>query len=255
MKRANGGFLEADGHSDSRKPSPTAEVAAKPDGCEAAVPAKQSGTASYFAHRKVNAVLAIACCAALVVLFVLALGAGRAGVAPSDVVGILANALLGTGASYSDMATNIVLNVRLPRVVAALLIGAALAISGASYQGLFRNPMVSPDILGASAGASFGAALALLWNFDNHAVQVMAFIMGFIAVGLTYFSARSIGRGGSQILLLVLCGLKWGAATLHPELFSDLDINSKVKDFYKTYLNYSLTDSDVELILAAKNPA
>lgn len=189
------------------------------------------------------------------VLFVLALGAGRAGIAPSDVVGILANALLGTGASYSDMATNIVLNVRLPRVVAALLIGAALAISDASYQGLFRNPMVSPDILGASAGASFGAALALLWNFDNHAVQVMAFIMGFIAVGLTYFSARSIGRGGSQILLLVLCGLQWAAATLHPEPLSDLDINSKVKDFYKTYLNYSLTDSDVELILAAKNPA
>ena len=239
MKRVNDGFLEADGHSDSRKPSPTTEVTAKPDGCEAAVPAKQSGTASYFAHRK----------------FVLALGAGRAGIAPSDVVGILANALLGTGASYSDMATNIVLNVRLPRVVAALLIGAALAISGASYQGLFRNPMVSPDILGASAGASFGAALALLWNFDNHAVQVMAFTMGFIAVGLTYFSARSNGRGGSQILLLVLCGLKWAAATLHSELFSDLDINSKVKDFYKTYLNYSLTDSDVELILAAKNPA
>ncbi|WP_288284239.1 hypothetical protein [uncultured Senegalimassilia sp.] len=53
----------------------------------------------------------------------------------------------------------------------------------------------------------------------------------------------------------MLCGLKWAAATLHPELLSDLDINSKVKDFYKTYLNYSLTDSDVELILAAKNPA
>lgn len=222
MKRANDGFLEADDHSDSRKPSPTTEVTAKPDGCEAAVPAKQSSIASYFAHRKVNAVLAIACCAALVVLFVLALGAGRAGIAPSDVVGILANALLGTGASY---------------------------------QGLFRNPMVSPDILGASAGASFGAALALLWNFDNHAVQVMPFIMGFIAVGLTYFNARSIGRGGSQILLLVLCGLKWAAATLHPELLSDLDINSKVKDFYKTYLNYSLTDSNVKLILAAKNPA
>ena len=73
MKRANDDFLEADGHSDSRKPSPTTEVTAKPDGCEAAVPAKQSGTASYFAHRKVNAVLAIACCAALVVLFVLRL--------------------------------------------------------------------------------------------------------------------------------------------------------------------------------------
>lgn len=144
MKRANDGFLEADGHSDSRKPSPTAEVAAKPDGCEAAVPAKQSGTASYFAHRKVNAVLAIACCAALVVLFALALGAGRAGVAPSDVVGILANALLGTGASYSDMATNIVLNVRLPRVVAPCLLARRLPFRVQAIRACSKIPWCRP---------------------------------------------------------------------------------------------------------------
>ena len=169
--------------------------------------AHASGIASYAARRKRNAFLAILCCLALLALFIAALGAGRAGVAPSDVVSILANRLFGADGSFSDMAANIVMNVRLPRVTAALLIGAALAISGASYQGLFKNPMVSPDILGASAGASFGAALALLWNFDNRAVQVMAFVMGFIAVAITYFSARSIGRSGNQILLLVLCGL------------------------------------------------
>ena len=169
--------------------------------------ARTSGIASYVARRKRTVFLAASCCLVLIALFIVALGAGRAGVAPSDVVDILASKLFGVGGNFSDMAANIVMNVRLPRVTAALLIGAALAISGASYQGLFKNPMVSPDILGASAGASFGAALALLWNFDSRAVQIMAFAMGFIAVAITYFSARSIGRGGNQILLLVLCGL------------------------------------------------
>ena len=165
------------------------------------------GVASYRARRATSRIVAIVCCAAAVALFILALGAGRAGVAPADVVSILLNRAFGVEGNFSDMAANIVMNVRLPRVTAALLVGAALAISGASYQGLFKNPMVSPDILGASAGASFGAALALLWNFDNRAVQIMAFVLGFVAVLITYFSARSIGRGGNQILLLVLCGL------------------------------------------------
>lgn len=203
--QSSDGSFEVESASASKEPS---EGLAEPSTCKA-VPAKepQNGLTAYAARRKRNAAVAAICCLALIALFVAALGAGRAGVTPGDVVGILANRFLGSDGRFSDMATNIVLNVRLPRVTAALLIGAALAISGASYQGLFKNPMVSPDILGASAGASFGAALALLWNFDNRAVQIMAFAMGFVAVVLTYFSARSIGRGANQILLLVLCGL------------------------------------------------
>lgn len=199
------GFFEVESSSASKKPS---ESVAEPSACEAA-PAQnpRNGLTAYAARRRRNAAAAAICCAALLALFIAALGVGRAGVAPGDVVGILADRFLGADGHFSDMATNIVLNVRLPRVTAALLIGAALAISGASYQGVFKNPMVSPDILGASAGASFGAALALLWSFDNRAVQIMAFAMGFVAVALTCFSARSIGRGANQILLLVLCGL------------------------------------------------
>lgn len=199
------GSFEAEPASASKEPS----ASAMDPGARKAGPAQgpQDGLAAYSARGRRNAIAAASCCIVLLALFVAALGAGRAGVAPADVVGILASRFLGTGGHFPDMATNIVLNVRLPRVTAALLIGAALAISGASYQGLFKNPMVSPDILGASAGASFGAALALLWNFDNRAVQIMAFAMGFVAVTLTYLSARSIGRGANQILLLVLCGL------------------------------------------------
>lgn len=111
-----------------------------------------------------NALLALACGAALAFIFIAGLGVGRSSVPPTDVEGILAARFLGIGSldSWPASASSIVLNIRLPRVIAALLIGSALAISGASYQGLFRNPMVSPDILGASAGASFGAAIALL---------------------------------------------------------------------------------------------
>lgn len=87
------------------------------------------------------------------------------------------------------------------------MIGGALAISGAAYQGLFRNPMVSPDILGASTGASFGAALALLLSLGSLPVRAAAFAGGLAAVFITYTAARSIGRGSSQVLLLVLCGM------------------------------------------------
>lgn len=156
-----------------------------------------------------NALLALACGAALAFIFIAGLGVGRSSVPPTDVEGILAARFLGIGSldSWPASASSIVLNIRLPRVIAALLIGSALAISGASYQGLFRNPMVSPDILGASAGASFGAAIALLLSWGTHAVQACAFIMGLIAVLITYLSARRIGRGTSEVLLLVLCGL------------------------------------------------
>ncbi len=101
----------------------------------------------------------------------------------------------------------VIWRVRMPRIFAAILIGSALAVSGATYQGLFRNPMVSPDILGASAGASVGACIMMLFNMGPIMVQIAAFIMGIFAVALSYFLSKSIGRGTNMILLLVLCGM------------------------------------------------
>lgn len=97
--------------------------------------------------------------------------------------------------------------VRMPRIFAAVLAGSALALSGATYQGLFRNPMVSPDILGVSAGASFGSCLMMLLNQGYLMIQVGAFVMGLGAVILSYLLSKSIGRGHSSTLLLVLCGM------------------------------------------------
>ena len=140
--------------------------------------------------------LTVVALALLIVIAVGAMAVGRAMLSPGTVVDALRQLVTGDG-DTPLVARNIVLNVRLPRVVAATMIGGALAISGTAYQGLFRNPMVSPDILGASTGASFGAALALLLSFAG----------GLAAVFITYAAARYIGRGSSQVLLLVLCGM------------------------------------------------
>ena len=150
--------------------------------------------------------LTVVALALLIVIAVGAMAVGRAMLSPGTVIEVLWQLATGDG-DTPLVSRNIVLNVRLPRVAAAAMIGGALAISGAAYQGLFRNPMVSPDILGASTGASFGAALALLLSLGSLPVRAAAFAGGLAAVFITYTAARSIGRGSSQVLLLVLCGM------------------------------------------------
>lgn len=86
----------------------------------------------------------------------------------------------------------VVYNVRLPRILAAMLVGAALATSGAAYQGMFKNPLVSPDILGAAAGAGFGAAIAIYFSLNIYLIQLTSFIFGLFAVLLTYFISQKI---------------------------------------------------------------
>lgn len=110
----------------------------------------------------------------------------------------------GTPASVSTQHT-VLFNVRLPRILAALLVGAALSISGASFQGIFRNPLVSPYILGVGSGAGFGACLAILiWN-NYLIIQLMAFAFGLLAM----FIAISMGKvsKGTGTLVFVLSGI------------------------------------------------
>ena len=116
-----------------------------------------------------------------------------------------------TGATV-DRATVSVLvyAIRLPRIIAALAIGSGLSVAGAAYQGLFRNSLVSPDILGASSGAAFGAALGIMLSFSVVAIQGMAFASGLGAVVLTYALSRSVG-GGTFTLRLVLTGMVVGS--------------------------------------------
>ncbi len=178
-------------------PAPTAAEAV------AAVPR----TGAFGARRRASVVAGVVSAVVLLALFVISLGLGRSPIPPQTVLGILGQHFFGLAGDFDAGQVTIVCNIRLPRAIAAVLVGSALAISGASYQGLFKNPMVSPDILGASAGASFGAALALLLDAPNQVVQVGAFCMGFVAVIITYFSSKRVGHGANMTLLLVLCGL------------------------------------------------
>ena len=108
----------------------------------------------------------------------------------------------------TDRATvlSLLWEIRLPRILAALAVGAGLSVAGASYQGLFRNSLVSPDILGASSGAALGAAMGLLLSLSIVGIQVLAFVCGLGAVTLTYLLSRTVG-GGHFTLRLVLTGM------------------------------------------------
>jgi len=106
----------------------------------------------------------------------------------------------------TDLET-ILFQIRLPRILAASLVGAALSVSGAAYQGMFRNPMVSPGILGVSAGASFGAALGMLFSCSTLMVQLCAFLSGMAAVGTAYAIGVLFARRGEPVLVMILGGI------------------------------------------------
>jgi iron complex transport system permease protein len=103
----------------------------------------------------------------------------------------------------------VVLRVRLPRVAAAMLVGAALSASGAAYQGVFRNPLVAPDILGVSAGAALGASLGLFLALPVVAIQILAFGCGLGAVALVCLIAAAVVRY-DPALVLILAGIVVG---------------------------------------------
>ena len=101
----------------------------------------------------------------------------------------------------------VVMELRLPRIVGAVLVGAALSVSGAAYQVMFRNPMVSPTILGVSAGAAFGAAIAILLSLPVLVVHLTTFGGGLLAVAITYVVGVKFCRGGNTTLAIILSGI------------------------------------------------
>jgi iron complex transport system permease protein len=146
----------------------------------------------------------------LVLLAMVALSIGRYPVSLTDVWAVVIAKLTGGAADVSPAVETVVWNVRLPRVLAALLVGAALAAAGATYQGMFRNPLVSPDILGASAGASLGAVIGIFLSLPVIAIQAVAFAGGLAAV-LAVYAIGSAVRNHDPVLVLVLAGVAIGA--------------------------------------------
>ena len=142
--------------------------------------------------------------------FALAFLVGRFPVSLGDIATVLWSKLTGQPSGVSGSTEAVVLQVRGPRVLAALLVGAALAVAGTAFQGLFRNPLVSPDILGASSGAALGAVLGIYFSIGLVAIQAFAFVGGLIAVAAVYAVGSAI-RTRDPILVLVLTGVVIGS--------------------------------------------
>lgn len=140
----------------------------------------------------------------------LAFTVGRYPVSPADLGLALWAKLAGAPSGLPPVVETIVWRIRGPRVLAALLVGSALATAGAAFQGLFRNPLVSPDILGASAGAALGAVLGIFFSLPVLGVQALAFAGGLGAVGAVYAIGSAL-RGGDAVLALVLTGVVLGS--------------------------------------------
>lgn len=134
---------------------------------------------------------------------------GRYPVSPPELIKIILSGIIDIPQSWPDAAENVIFQIRLPRVLAAAIIGAALSIAGVSYQGMFQNPMVSPDILGASSGAGFGAALAILLGAGYMGISVAAFLFGLAAVMLAYGISR-VSRINAT-LAMILAGMMIGS--------------------------------------------
>jgi iron complex transport system permease protein len=164
-------------------------------------------------------------------LAIYAIGVGRYPIPPEDVLRVLVNYVAAPPAD-PDITYNIVTRIRLPRIAAAMLIGANLSVTGAAFQGIFRNPLVDSNILGVTSGAGFGAALMLLilpepageavieffqslvptsydYLIPKFAVQISAFVFGLVAVMLAYFISRLYYS--APLLVLTLVGILIGS--------------------------------------------
>ncbi|WP_442543911.1 FecCD family ABC transporter permease [Arthrobacter sp. KN11-1C] len=145
----------------------------------------------------------------LVAAALVALAVGRYSVPLGHVVEILASRLAPFPNDANGTEQNVVLLVRMPRILLAALVGGGLALGGAALQAVFRNPLVSPEIIGVSAGASFGGALALLLGLESALLVTGSFAFGLIALA-TLFLITS-GRGGTPMLMVVLGGVVTGS--------------------------------------------
>ncbi|ARP98143.1 iron complex transport system permease protein [Pseudorhodoplanes sinuspersici] len=148
--------------------------------------------------------------AVLVAGFAAAFLIGRFPVSIGDIIAVLWSKVADGAADVPAATEAVILQVRGPRVIAAFLVGAALAVAGTAFQGLFRNPLVSPDILGASSGAALGAVLGIYFSLGVLSIQIFAFIGGLVAVTAVYLIGSAI-RTRDPVLVLVLAGVVIGA--------------------------------------------
>ena len=157
------------------------------------------------ASRRKTVLINIVMLALLVCTFVYCLCVGKYQVTPGETLRIILGKLSGREPDWTPLTESVIFGLRMPRILASIVVGAALSLAGAAYQGIFRNPLVSPDFLGVSSGACIGAAIAILMGLASGYMQIFAFAGGIIAVSITITIPRLM-RSTSNIML-VLSGI------------------------------------------------
>jgi iron complex transport system permease protein len=161
--------------------------------------------------------------ALLLITVIISFWLGRYPITTKEVLGITLSKIYPLEQFWTERVETVLVNIRLPRVVLACLVGCSLSAAGAAYQGVFQNPMAAPDILGASAGAAFGAALAILNYGSSFTITISAFFFSLVTVFIVYAISRRVK--GKSILGLILAGIVIGslfsAATSFIKLVAD----------------------------------
>ena len=156
-------------------------------------------------HDKSQRLTLTAMAIALVAGILLSFALGRYPISPRETLGILLSRVFPIEPFWTERMATVLFNVRLPRILLACLVGCCLSSAGAAYQGIFQNPMAAPDILGASSGAAFGAALAILANASTRMISLSAFFFSLLTVALVWLISHR--TRGKKVLGLVLAGI------------------------------------------------
>ena len=161
----------------------------------------------------------------LTAVFVMSFGIGKYSINPINVVKVLLSKLIPLKKTWDDNTYTVIYQIRMPRILAALLIGSALSVAGCVYQGLFKNNMVSPEVLGASNGAGFGAALGIFFSIGYAKTTLLSFIVGLFAVSLAYFISEKsrADKTFSMILAGIMVGSLFSAMISYLKLIADTD--------------------------------
>ena len=194
--------------------------------------------------------------AVLLVLFVGSFAIGRYAVPLREVIRILLSRVFRIEKTWTDAMESAVINIRLPRIILACLVGACLSAAGTAYQSIFRNPMASPDILGASSGACFGAALSILLGFSKTMIMITSFIASLLTVSLVYYIGSRIRNRDTVSIILsgIMVSSLVNAGTSYVKLVADPTdqlpaitywlmgslSGSKTDDLYKAFIPMAL---------------
>lgn len=137
-----------------------------------------------------------------IVCAIVALSIGRMNVNSLDIINLFKNLILKR--ELDPMLESVIINIRLPRIITALIVGAGLTVAGITFQSLFSNPLATPDILGVTSASSLGAIIAILLSQNTMGIQLIALITGLLSIFITLRLVKSVG---SSIIMLVLSGI------------------------------------------------